>query len=203
MLFTMSVRYNALEKSHQRMQHCTEVVVEAVPRGVALRPIHTVEPGLLLFPYFSSVTTYVIHTKCGSWNRWSCIIPDSLTVGNPPRRCELGIKVSSGGEDMGWDFPWGVFVSRVGSSRQGVLFFFCSSFSWNNQSTSTWLDLQVREPNVGLLWWVSSVNLNIFRPQFCVHCVRGALGTLKSLSMQMLSQNSGLFWVAEVLESWK
>lgn len=128
MLFTMSVRHNALVKSHQQMQHCTEVVVEAVPRGVALCPIHTVEPGLLPFPYFSSVTMYVIHTKCGSWNRWSCIIPDSLTVGNPPRRCEVGIKVSLGGEDMGWDFPWGVFVSRVGSSRQGVVFFFLFFF---------------------------------------------------------------------------
>lgn len=77
-------------------------------------------------PAFSSVTVYVIHIKYTNWNRWSCIIPDIITVGNFPKRCEKKIKASSGGGGYGLGCPLGSMVSarEVGAGRRHLFFFF-------------------------------------------------------------------------------
>lgn len=88
--------------------------------------IHTIQSGLHFPPAFSSVTVYVIHIKYTNWNRWSCIIPDIITVGNFPKRCEKKIKASSGGGGYGLGCPLGSMVSagEVGAGRRHLFFFF-------------------------------------------------------------------------------
>lgn len=94
----------------------------------ALPSTHAAESGLFS-PLFSSVATNIILAKFESRNRWSSIIPDSVTVGNPLWRCEMGIKVSSAGEGYGVGSPWGMFPQqRRQQQARGHLFCFVLFF---------------------------------------------------------------------------
>lgn len=94
----------------------------------ALSSTHAAESGLFS-PLFSSVATNIILAKFESRNRWSSIIPDSVTVGNPLRRCEMGIKVSSAAEGYGVGSPLGnVFSAEETVVGKGAPFLFCSVF---------------------------------------------------------------------------